>query len=257
MTIIATKNSLQKTSLPPNFTFVQVREVIQLGPVFLRATLEGDDLSSHGDDSIHFRLAQPPIGTDPVWPSVAANGSVVWADGPGAIHKPVYTTRSVDHQTNRLITDIFIHEGGRTTEWAMQLLEGDNARRLVGLVGPSGGGLMPADKVLMASDETGFPAAARILENLPDGATGQVFLEAEKGAECDYPIETPAGVTLTWLSRAKGERLLDFALTALPQHSASKIWFAGEREDARKLRDEAKALGREAGDLRISGFWRR
>ncbi len=244
-------------SLPPNFVFVQVRDVMQLGPDFLRVTLAGEDLSRHLDDAIHFRLLQPPVDAQADWPTVAANGSTVWPDGPGATHKPVYTTRYVDHDENTLTTDIYIHTSGRTTDWAMQFMNGDRSRRVVGLVGPSGGGLMEASKVLMATDETGFPAAARILDALPADATGEVFLESEHGVECAYPIETPKGVAVTWLARARGDCLADATLAALPRHRSSKIWFVGEREEARRVRESAKVDGHEADELRISGFWRK
>ena len=243
-------------NLPPNFQFVRVRDVALLGPVFLRVTLEGEDMSAHGDDAIHFRLVLPPTHVEPEWPSVAPNGSTDWPDGPGAPHRPVYTARYVDHGANTLVTDVFLHDGGRTTIWAQEVMAGERGRSVVGVVGPSGGGLLKADRVLLASDETGFPAAARLLEGLPEGATGEVFLEAEEGATCDYPIVAPAGVLLHWLSRSRGESLIEAALAALPDYAGASVWFAGEQQDARRLRDAAKAAGWRPTDLRISGFWK-
>ncbi|MEM9139898.1 MAG: siderophore-interacting protein [Pseudomonadota bacterium] len=242
-------------SLPGNFQFVRVRDVEDLGAVFLRVTLEGEDLSHHGDASIHFRLVQPPKDAKPEWPSVAANGSIRWPDGDGAPHKPVYTTRSVDHAAGTLVTDVFVHEGGRTTEWAREVQSGGRERTIVGLVGPSGGGLLDADRLLMATDETGFPAAARLLENLPHGATGEIFLESEHGAECGYPIAAPEGSQMHWLARSRGQNLLSATQEAMAAHPQSHIWFAGEKRDARTLRDTAKADGWDAAKLRISGFW--
>lgn len=248
-------NGPAEGTLPPNFMFVRVRAVAPLGPDFLRVTFEGEDLSRHGDDAIHFRLVQPPKNSPPEWPSVAANGSIIWPDGAGATHKPVYTARSVDYDANTMECDVFLHDGGRTTDWAQEILGGHNPRRIVGLVGPIGGGILEGEKVLMASDETGFPAAARLLENLPQQATGQIFLEAEHGAACDYPFTVPTGIDVVWLSREKGETLVDAVLAVLPRHFGSKTWFAGEREQARQLREIAKEAGHEATDLRISGFW--
>ncbi|MEM8949938.1 MAG: siderophore-interacting protein [Pseudomonadota bacterium] len=243
-------------TLPPNFIFMRARQVEQLGPVFLRVTLEGDDVSSHGEDAIHFRLLQPPKNTEPEWPTVASNGSTIWPEGPGAPHRPVYTTRFKDEASGTLVTDVYVHEGGRTTAWAKEVMAGERGRTVVGVVGPSGGGLLHADRVLIASDETGLPAAARLLENLPRNATGVVYLEAEHGAACDYPIEAPDGVELHWLSRTKGGVLADATLAALPSHGGAKIWFAGEREQAKRVRDAAKSAGWEAGDLRVSAFWK-
>lgn len=250
-------NGPEEGSLPPNFEFVQVQEVAPLGLDFYRVTFKGEDLSKHQEAAIHFRLVIPADGTAPKWPGVAPNGSVVWPDGPDAPHKPVYTTRSIDHETNTLIMDVFIHEGGRVTEWARGHLEKPGARRVVGIMGPAGGGLLDAQKVLIATDETGFPAAARMLENMPKSATGDIYLEAENGADCEYPIYIPDGFNCTWLSRSKGEVLGEAALAQLPKHASSKIWFAGERGQARTLREAAKAAGREPADLRISGFWAR
>ena len=248
-------NGPTEGSLPPNFMFMQVHDVVPLGPDFLRVTLQGEDVSRHGDAAIHFRLVQPPEGADAIWPNVAANGSISWPEGLAAPHRPVYTTRYVDPSAGTLVTDVYVHEGGRTTTWAQQLMAGERARRVVGVIGPSGGGLMEADQVLMATDETGFPAAARILEGLPTHAQGEVFLEAANGAACAYPISAPKGVILKWLARSGGDCLADAALAALPRHGGSKIWFAGERGQATKLREAAKASGRAPGDLRISGFW--
>ncbi len=242
--------------LPSNFQFMKTVKVEQLGPVFLRATLEGEDVSSYGEASIHFRLLQPVKSGATDWPTVAPNGSVKYFDTPQAPHKPVYTVRSVDYDKGQIVTDIFLHDGGKTMEWVAELQRGELARQTVGLIGPMGGGVMRADRCLMCSDETGFPAAARILENLPDDATGEVFLEAEQGAACAYPFEVPRSMAVTWLSRAKGERLLDAAMARHGDFASDPIWFAGEKDQARQLREITKAAGYEADNLRISGFWR-
>ncbi|MEM6905031.1 MAG: siderophore-interacting protein [Pseudomonadota bacterium] len=242
-------------SLPPNFQFVRVAEIEELGEVFYRVTLEGEDLTTYTDAAIHFRLVQPPTDAEPAWPAVAPNGSTTWPEGPGAPHNPVYTARSVDHGAKTLVTDVFIHEGGRTTEWVRELQRGERGRRVIGLMGPAGGGLLAADRVLMATDETGFPAAARLLENLPDGATGEVLLEAENGAACAYPIEVPPGFRLRWLSRAEGDHLGNATVAAMADHEGAQIWFAGEKQQARQVREAAKAAGWPSKGLRISGFW--
>lgn len=242
-------------SLPANFQFVRTISVEALGRVFLRVTLEGEDMSAHGDDAIHFRLVQPPKDAAPEWPSVAANGSIDWPVGPGAPHRPVYTARSVDHAANTLVTDVYIHEGGRTTTWAQEAMRGSRDRSVVGLVGPSGGGLLRADRVLMATDETGFPAAARLMENLPPDATGEVILEAADGEDCDYPLTIPSGMTVRWLARSRGECLADSVLEALPAHAGAHVWFAGEKQDARRIRDAAKNADWDQKQLRVSGFW--
>lgn len=246
----------QPGALPPNFQFVRARDVTHLGKSFLRVTLEGEDLSSYGTDAIHFRLVQPPTDAEPLWPSVNANGSTHWPEGPGAPHKPVYTVRSIDHATNTLVTDVFVHAGGRTTSWAAGVLHGDTGRQVVGIVGPSGGGLLTDSRVLIASDETGFPSVARFLETMLHGTTGEVLLEAEEGAGCAYPITAPPGIKLTWLSRTSGDRLGEAALRAFEGVESGTVWFAGEKADANRLRDAAKSAGWPKEKLRVSAFWR-
>ena len=243
-------------TLPPNFQFMRATRVEAVGSVFLRVTLAGDDVSAHQDRSIHFRLVLPPKGQEPTWPSVAPNGSIAWPDGEQALHRPVYTARAVDHDNHTIEVDIFVHEGGRVTEWARELEVGDLERSVIGVVGPSGGGLLDADHVLMASDETGFPAVARLLEGLPASATGTLLLEAEHGAACHYPLPAHQGLSVQWLSRARGEHLGEATLSALDAQADASVWFAGERSDAKRVRDRAKELGVPQDRLRVSGFWR-
>ncbi|MEM6381610.1 MAG: siderophore-interacting protein [Pseudomonadota bacterium] len=242
--------------LPENFTFARVTDVAALGPVFLRVSVESPNLSTHGDAAIHFRLVLPNILGSTAWPGVATNGSVKWEQGDDAPHRPVYTARSVDQTNGTLIFDVFIHEGGRTTDWAQALQNGDQTRAVVGVLGPAGGGLMDAHRVILAADETGFPAAARILENLPPDATGELLLEAQHGAACVYPLPKHAGFQVRWLSRSKGDELGTATRQALPQWQGANIWFAGEREQANAVRDAAIQAGWSKDQLRISGFWR-
>ena len=103
-------------SLPPNFSFVEAREVSELGSDFLRVTFQGEDLYKHQYAAIHFRLVIPPPGGSLEWPTLAANGSVMWPDDPGAPNRPVYTARSINHATNTLVMDVYIHTGGRVTD---------------------------------------------------------------------------------------------------------------------------------------------
>ncbi|MEM9643288.1 MAG: siderophore-interacting protein [Pseudomonadota bacterium] len=242
-------------SLPPNFRFVRVLGVEQLCDTFLRVTLAAEDLSSFGDAAIHFRIVLPPKDETPEWPTLAPNGSVKWPEGAEAPHKPVYTARRVDHAANTLHMDVFIHEGGRTTGWAQGIMAGSDARTTIGLLGPAGGGLIAQTNVVIASDETGFPPAARHIEGLPEGARADVYLEAEHGAACGYPMPDRYGITLHWLSRSKGETATTAALDVVARKPEALLWFAGERGDAKRLRDAAKEAGWNKDLLRISSFW--
>ena len=60
---------------------------------------------------------------------------------------------------------------------------------------------------------------------------------------------------IRWLSRGKGENLKDKTIKAISVNHGAKIWFAGEKEQANLVREEARNAGWEKEGLRISGFW--
>ena len=240
-------------SFPPNFQFVQVQKVEPAGETFLRVTFRAESFGSYGDEAIHFRVVLPPFDVEPEWPTLAPNGSIKWPEGAAAPHRPVYTARRVDHEANTLEMDVFLHEGGRMTDWTLGLLSKTDPCRTVGLIGPAGGGLIEETEVVIAADETGFPPAARLLEGLPSGSKATVFLEAEDGAACAYPIPQCDGVAVHWLARSKGEALAETVVGLLDKHSDALIWFAGERGDAKCVRDAAKAKGHDPN----ASYWLR
>lgn len=238
---------------PPNFQFARVVSVEPLGSAFVRVTVLAEDLSRFGDEAIHFRLVLAPPGlADVEWPSVGANGAVVWPSGDKALHRPVYTTRRIDRAARQMVFDVFLHEGGRVSDWA----QGATARTVVGLTGPGGGGIPDTTQIVMFADETGFPAVARILEALPAGAEGEVTLLAEDGAACGYPITAPPGVALHWLSPRDGLALDVAAMEAHGAHPDHFLWFAGERAAAMAVRAGFKAAGGDPERSYISAYWR-
>ena len=239
---------------PRNFQFAKVLSIEKVNKIFLRIILKCEDLVNYNDKSMHFRLILPPKGIKPKWPSVAANGSTKWPVGAHTLHKPVYTARFVKYKENTIITDVFMHEGGRTTKWAKEVSQGDTERNRIAIVGPVGNGLLASNKVLIASDETGFPAAARILENLTPMVEGELIFETQDGSAL-YPFECPQLMRIRWLSRDKGENLKDETIKAISDNHGAKIWFAGEKEQANLVREEARNAGWGKEGLRISGFW--
>lgn len=243
-------------AVPPTFTFVTVQSVEPLGQAFLRVVLKGDDFSAYGRESIHFRLVQPAKDGPPSWPTLAPNGSVKWPDGDNAPHKPVYTARAIDPVAGTLTVDIYLHEGGKTIAWAREVMAGDQTRARLGIMGPIGGGLLDDDAVILAADETGLPAAARILENLPAHATGQLLVETDAGQGADYPLNVPDGVRVTWLSRDAGDTLGRAMMDAMATPHKTAVWFAGERGQAAKVREFAKDAGWNPKELRVNGFWK-
>lgn len=239
-------------SRPPNLHFTTVQSITPVGSSFLRVRIKADDLSSFQDDSIHFRLLLPPADChDPEWPMLTEAGATLWPKGDKALHRPAYTTRWIDQQRGEMDFDVFLHEGGRVTNWVLGAKVGD----MLTIAGPGGGGIPQNSKVLIFADETAFPAVARILETLPEQAEGQATLVAAEGADCGYPISAPAGVTLTWLTRAEAGDLAERALTARQNNPEHFFWLASEKSDVTPVREAVKAEKPSPGTSYIAAYW--
>lgn len=242
----------QTGAQPPNFHFATVQCVTPVGAAFLRVRLKVQDLSSFQDAAIHFRLVLPPDVPGAIeWPVVSENGSTIWPKGDKALHRPVYTTRWVDHAKGLMDFDVFLHAGGRTNEWARSVSPGTR----IGLTGPGGGGIPDTHRILMFGDETAFPAAARILDSLPDDATGHATFLAPVGEHCAYPMPAPTGVSVTWVTPQDGQSLSDLALTALEGGKQHFLWFAGEKTDAQRVRAAYKAKECDPANAYIAAYW--
>ncbi|MBB96781.1 MAG: siderophore-interacting protein [Rhodobacteraceae bacterium] len=241
-------------ALPANFRKITVRGVDPLGTAFLRVRISADDFALFDEESIHFRLLLAPAGTGtPTWPWIAENGATRWPSGDQALHKPVYTARHIDPAAGEITFDVFVHEGGRVTEWARAVTPGDT----LGLIGPGGGGIPRATRIHMFGDETAFPAIARILDTLPATAEGRVTLQCDDGAACGYPMPEHPGITVTWLRRDCGINLADLALAEEDGWGDRFLWFAGEKADAQRLRAAFKAAGGDSDDSYIAAYWTR
>lgn len=239
-------------SRPPNFQFVEIRSVAPLGHDFLRLTVGTEDLSAFGDDAIHFRLVLPSPGdTAPEWPRIGAGGATIWPKGEKALHRPVYTVRHADATRGELTFDLFVHEGGRATDWARSVRIGSR----VGLTGPGGGGIPQTRRITLYADETGLPAVARILEALPADAVGHAVLSAGRGADCLYPLPVHPGVQVHWLERASSTQLAERAIAERAHHSGHSLWFAAEKAGAQRLREWCKANGVDLRDQYVAAFW--
>lgn len=242
----------QTGALPGNFHFATVQSVTPLCSTFLRVTIKADDLSSFGDASIHFRLALTPEGLGQAeWPHLGENGIAVWPKGETAFHRPVYTARRVDPVSGTLDFDVFIHEGGRVTNWAQSANPGDT----VALTGPGGGGIPQTDRIAIYADETAFPAVARILETLPESTIGHAYLLADQGQDNGYEIPNHSGIELNWLARPEGHNLADIALKQRPDMRDHFWWFASEKADTMRIRSIRKEENKATSEAYIANYW--
>ncbi|MFB2594796.1 siderophore-interacting protein [Paracoccus sp. p4-l81] len=208
--------------MPPNFSLAHVVGVTRLTPHFLRLRLTGERLDRLDRDMIHFRLVLPQDDGAPRWPHLDAGGQTVWPEG---LHRPAYTVAAIDPQASWLDTDIFIHDGGRICNFAAQAAAGAT----VGLNGPGGGGIPQAAHLVLAGDETAYPALARIAAAQAAGARIDLTL---LGDSADYPFAPRPGLTIT--HRPRSEAALARALTAAPP--ADFYWIATEKARLQVLR---------------------
>lgn len=107
-----------------------------------------------------------------------------------------YTVRGFDPVTHTVDVDFVIHEpAGLAAAWARDAVIGDELLWW----GPTDSWTPPpqARTVLLIADETGLPAAARILSALPDGVRAQVVALVTDQADERY-LDDPR---VTWIHR--------------------------------------------------------
>ncbi|MBO0903133.1 siderophore-interacting protein [Jiella sonneratiae] len=246
---------LPEGTLPPNFRTARFVGRRKLSPNFLRVTLAAPGVSDFLAGGMHFRLAIPPRDRAPVWPQLGRAGRTVWPKGEDALHCPAYTTAEVDVGAGHLFFDVYLHEGGLATTWALQAEEG----AVVGLAGPGGGTLPPGDFILLAGDETALPAIRRILAASPPVRRGHVLVELADPRD-RMELQLPDAMSIEWLQRGETPDIFERArAVTLPKPGESRfVWIAGERELARRarlhFRDEG---GVPAGESYIAAYWTR
>ncbi|MGJ6980303.1 siderophore-interacting protein [Aestuariimicrobium soli] len=138
-------------------------------------------------------------------------------------------------------------------------------------------------QVLLVGDETALPAVLNIVSTLPDDARGRVVLEVPH-ADDVRDVVAPAGVTVDWRVRERGERAVGVFGAAVAASSVAddsqasdqaeilwdeldqehldatggrQAWVAGEASWVRTLRAEAKAAGVPKQEVSFMGYWKR
>lgn len=232
---------------PPNFSLAQVARVTPIGADFLRLRLQGRDLDRFAHDLIHFRLIlQPPGAARPAWPVIGPDGRTLWPKGEAALHRPAYTVRAIDAAAGWLDTDIFLHPGGRASDFARSAAPGAP----VGLTGPGGGGVPRGARLLIGGDETAYPALARTLEAAEPAATGECHLF---GARADYPLPRHPGIRL--IHAPGGEAALAARLRQAGC-DAEAIWIATERARLEPIKTALlEDLGIDKARAHLAAYW--
>lgn len=242
----------------PYFREAVVRGAHDITPRMRRVTLACEDTAHFDSDSLHVRVLIPPGGRKPVWPGVGDDGRILWPKDQDALVPRVYTIRSIDHARRELAIDVVLHDDSPGSRWARNAQAGDP----VGLLGPGGGGIVPADWYLLCGDETALPAIARIAETLPATAGARIVIEVVDAAE-EQAIHSRAGIELNWLHRdgapAGSTELLPQAVRGITWPDSGEIFvLAGcEQAAARLIRKYLRAERKLPRERHlVAAYWR-
>ncbi|MFC2251628.1 siderophore-interacting protein [Labrys portucalensis] len=241
---------------------LEVRRVTRLAPSMTRVTLAGPALegfTSLGFDD-HVKMFFPAPGESrPSLPHIGPEGMELREDQPKPITRD-YTPRRYDPAAGELDIDFVLHDEGPASTWAAGVKAGDEAW----IAGPRGSFVIPFafDWYLLIADETGLPALARRLEELPAGARVLAFIEVD-GRQDRLPLDTAADATVVWAHRGDAHAGQTGALLQAVQQAEFPAgdyhaWIACESLQAKELR---RLLVEERGAspkwVRASGYWRR
>lgn len=246
----------------PYFRELTVVRAVQVTPKLRRVTLRGHDLARFARDGLHIRLLlAPQPGVTPVWPVMASDGRQAWPEGERPVLR-VYTLRRVDVGTGEVDIDFVLHDGDAMpgARFGAEAQPG----MVVGMMGPGGSTIKPAPRYVFAADETGLPAIARMLDELPEGVAATALLEvADSGEIQNLPVRE--NVEVRWFSRdgrpGGTTALLADAVASLDETAMDAetfVWVGCEHAAARAIRKFLKQDRQHPRDRHlVAAYWRR
>ncbi|WP_292578417.1 siderophore-interacting protein, partial [Mesorhizobium sp.] len=183
---------------PVFFREITVVSSTKLSPHMQRLRFSGRDIGRFAHGGFHVRLLLPPAGRQAVWPTMGADGLIVWPSGEDALTIRVYTIRSLDVAEGWLDIDFVLHPGTETpaATFAQNARVGD----IIGMIGPGGGGLAETSNLLLLGDDTALPAIGRMLEELAPSARAEAFIEVD-GPQDRVALAAGENIAVRWLYR--------------------------------------------------------
>ncbi len=249
---------------PPFFQTIEVVSSRMVTPHIKRVTFRSDGFGSYAAGGIHVRLIFPPAGRKPVWPSLSADGRIQWPSGPDTLAARVYTIRSINLEANEIEIDFVLHDHEDGVAAPGADFGADAAPgQVVGIFAPGGNEIPKAQSLLLFADETGLPAMARILEDLPATSRVSAFAEVDSPAD-HYDLPSAANIELTYLYR-RGRKpgtvgLLPEAMRQFttPCHPSAYLWAGCEFDDYMEIRRLARKDWRLARENHsVVAYWRK
>lgn len=168
-----------------------------------------------------------------------------------------YSVRRWHPERAEMWIDVVIHGHGLATRWAEQVAPGDQ----VVISQPHGRFTgVTADWFLILADQTGIPAATRIIEELPPGSSAHAIFEAPNEAATFTP-SSEAALRVCWVYNPSPD------VIASPLGAAARsvelpagqgfVWMAGEASCARDIRRYFRhELKWRSSTYDIVGYWR-
>lgn len=236
----------------------------QVTPRMHRVTIGGGDLgdfvSAAADQFITLILPQPGQARPLIDP---ANFTwEIFRDMPEGV-RPIarnYTARHHRPEVAEIDVDFVLHgDGGPASNWALGAQPGDH----LAIWGPRMAYTPGEDAAwqLLCADETGLPAVAAILADLPPGARAVAFIEIADRAE-EQPLDTAGEVTIHWLHRegaeaGRSDLLIDAVRDATLPEGPVYAWGGGERRLMATIRKHLQEeRGVPTGAISFLNYWR-
>ncbi|MGB3257240.1 MAG: siderophore-interacting protein [Ornithinimicrobium sp.] len=162
-----------------------------------------------------------------------------------------YTVRAVPDDRH-VVVDMIAHGSGPASTW----LAGAKTGAEVGLLGPRGSRVEPAAPAyVVLVDETGIPAASRLVEEAPrESAVTAVVQIFDAEGMVDLPARP--GVDIHWLLGTATHTLAAQLRVLAPLKRTTLVWAAGETGAMRALRHAATEVGLTPEQQRIDGYFR-
>lgn len=169
-----------------------------------------------------------------------------------------YTIRRHDPVAHTVDLDMVLHaDGGPAADFAAAAAPGD---RVIWWGPTAAYEPASAQTHVLVADETGLPAVAAILEELPAGTTARVLVELPDIADVQDDIDIRADADIRWLPRAgvragRSDRLLDAVRELRVAPGRCRVWAAGERAQMRAVRRHLLGVGLPRADLHVVAYW--
>lgn len=239
-------------------THATVTRSVPLSPGMVRVTLTDPDLAGYrstgvGDEYVRLHFPEPD-GTLPL-PAVTASGDWDFGAAPYP-HVQPYTIRAHRPGAAEIDIDFVVHGHGRAAAWAAAVEPGH--RVLFGaprsLFEPPAG----VSRFVFATDATGLPALARLLEQLDESAEAHAIVELPAPGH-EIPLSCPGRLEVRWLL-GSGNGVAPSRLAAALREGElggdAYVWVAGESTELRSARRLLRhELGLPADRFRVIGYW--